>query len=408
LDLSPAPLFLRRRHLTKRMHSILTEVSMSRFRLLFSYASMAAILVLAGSLALRSFPLVGAAQLSPARTPPADTTFSVNGITVNPGGTLVGPRFVAYPSDAIQKHIEGAVFAELTVNSAGNVTDARVMSGPDELRKAVLQSVLQWRYASDAAASRTIVVSLDFRTPPTNDVQPAPFVVTSPSNVRESARGQRGVISGVLGGVVAGNPELNTLNGLQANIDVTGVAEPLRTQLWQRLQALQGQPFTPALNDQLKRILAGSNQQAYVKLGAGKANITISPFPPTAANPDLVGEVALIVAPPPPPPPPPPPFPSSDAPRTQASPESQNAKLVQKATPVYPPLARAARVTGAVVLAVLVGTDGHVAGARVVSGHALLTDAALHAVEQWVYSPTIVNGQPTEVETMVTVNFQFQ
>src|SRR5204862_6484640 len=132
----------------------------------------------------------------------------------------------------------------------------------------VLQSVLQWRYTPDAAASRTIVVSLDFRVPPNMDPQSAPFGAILPSNAPQGGRGQRGAPTRVVGGVVGGvgiNLELNALNGAATNIDYSGVPEPLRTQLGQRLQALQGQPFTPALNDQLKQILARSNQLLYVK-----------------------------------------------------------------------------------------------------------------------------------------------
>src|SRR6185369_1018841 len=61
LDLAPAPLLLRRRHLLQRMNLLVTEASMSKFRLLLSYLSMAAILVAAGWLAFDSFPLIGAA-----------------------------------------------------------------------------------------------------------------------------------------------------------------------------------------------------------------------------------------------------------------------------------------------------------------------------------------------------------
>ena len=63
LDLAPAPLFLRRRHLTQRMHSLLKEASVSGFRLVSSYAFIAAILALAGWLSIASFPLVGRPQV---------------------------------------------------------------------------------------------------------------------------------------------------------------------------------------------------------------------------------------------------------------------------------------------------------------------------------------------------------
>jgi len=66
-DLAPAPLLLRRRHLTQRVHSLLEEGSMSKLRLFCSYGSMSAILAFAGWLTCASFPLVGQPQVAPAR-----------------------------------------------------------------------------------------------------------------------------------------------------------------------------------------------------------------------------------------------------------------------------------------------------------------------------------------------------
>src|SRR5262249_11854781 len=161
-------LFLRRRHLAERMHSILTEVSMSRFRLLSSYATMAAVLAAAGWIVFASFPLVGQAQVQTV-TVPADQP----GVAVTPGGNLVRRPSMTYPAEALQKRIEGPLFVELTVNANGEVTDAHVISGPDELRKSVLQSVLQWRYAPENTPTRTAVVTVDFRLPPAGQSNPS-------------------------------------------------------------------------------------------------------------------------------------------------------------------------------------------------------------------------------------------
>jgi len=79
--------------------------------------------------------------------------------------------------------------------------------------------------------------------------------------------------------------------------------------------------------------------------------------------------------------------------------------VLHKVQPVYPPLARTARVQGSVVLAAIIGKDGTIQNLHVVSGHPLLTQAALDAVKQWRYRPYILNGEPVEVDTQVTVNF---
>lgn len=79
--------------------------------------------------------------------------------------------------------------------------------------------------------------------------------------------------------------------------------------------------------------------------------------------------------------------------------------VVHKVQPNYPPLARTARVQGSVVLAAIIGKDGSIQNLHVISGHPLLTQAALDAVKQWRYRPYVLNGEPVEVDTQVTVNF---
>jgi len=80
-------------------------------------------------------------------------------------------------------------------------------------------------------------------------------------------------------------------------------------------------------------------------------------------------------------------------------------RLINKVEPVYPPLARNARVQGQVVLTAIISKDGTIQDLRVLSGHPLLVQAALDAVRQWRYKPYLLNGEPVEVETTVTVNF---
>jgi periplasmic protein TonB len=80
--------------------------------------------------------------------------------------------------------------------------------------------------------------------------------------------------------------------------------------------------------------------------------------------------------------------------------------LVRKVEPQYPQMAKIARVQGAVVLAALIGKDGTIQNLHVVStASPLLNQAALDAVKQWKYKPYILNGEPVEVDTNVTVNF---
>ena len=79
--------------------------------------------------------------------------------------------------------------------------------------------------------------------------------------------------------------------------------------------------------------------------------------------------------------------------------------LVRQIRPQYPPLARQARIQGMVVLQAVIGKDGTVQDLRVVSGHPMLTGAAIEAVKQWFYRPYYLNGEPVEVDTQINVNF---
>jgi len=82
-------------------------------------------------------------------------------------------------------------------------------------------------------------------------------------------------------------------------------------------------------------------------------------------------------------------------------------KLIDRVDPVYPPLAREARIEGAVVLEVTVDEYGEVRASRVLSGHPMLTQAAIAAVQQWIFEPTYdANDEPVEVVGTVTVNFK--
>ena len=80
--------------------------------------------------------------------------------------------------------------------------------------------------------------------------------------------------------------------------------------------------------------------------------------------------------------------------------------VVKKVEPAYPKIALAARVTGAVLLKAVIGKDGDIRELQVVSGHPMLVPAAIEAVKQWRYRPYLLNGEPVEVETNITVTFQ--
>jgi protein TonB len=115
---------------------------------------------------------------------------------------------------------------------------------------------------------------------------------------------------------------------------------------------------------------------------------------------------------------PPPPARVADPPAMQAAPAATTpavprrisavkmARVIHRVEPAYPVLARQTRISGTVELQGVVGTDGHIRELRVVSGHPFLATAALEAVRQWIYEPTMLNGEPVEVAAPITVVFR--
>jgi protein TonB len=105
-----------------------------------------------------------------------------------------------------------------------------------------------------------------------------------------------------------------------------------------------------------------------------------------------------------PPPPPPAPVIKSTGP-VRIGGGVQAGNLIHEVRPVYPRFAQQTRVQGVVVLEAVIARDGSVKSLRVISGHPLLNQAAVDAVQQWLYRPTLLNGDPVEVATTIIVTF---
>ena len=83
----------------------------------------------------------------------------------------------------------------------------------------------------------------------------------------------------------------------------------------------------------------------------------------------------------------------------------QAAKMVRQVLPVYPAIAKTAHISGTVVLHAIIGKDGTIQDLQYISGPPLLMHAAMDAVRQWRYQPTLLNGEPVEVDTTISVVF---
>jgi TonB family protein len=146
LDLAPAPLFLQKSHLSQRVALLLKGASMSKQRLLSSLAAICGALVVTARLAVFYFPISAPAQ------------------EIIRGETNLLHRVpLEYPADAIAKGIQGTVVVAATLNERGVVSDARILSGPEPLRKAALKSVLEWHYTGQAQSP--VEVAIDFKLP---------------------------------------------------------------------------------------------------------------------------------------------------------------------------------------------------------------------------------------------------
>lgn len=152
--LTPAPAFLRRSLLKKRVAQILQESTMTTRRLILAMGASAGALALAALLVVRSFPLEAQGQPQAAGSRPV--------AIVKGGEHLLHGELPEYPKRAIEQRVEGDVTLDIAVDDQGEVSDARVLNGPDELRKAALESVLGWHYSPSSIRSASTQATLHF------------------------------------------------------------------------------------------------------------------------------------------------------------------------------------------------------------------------------------------------------
>jgi TonB family protein len=468
MDLAPAPLFLRKWHLKCRVISLVEKESrMSKTVLAGALAVGVCVLAAACWMATTAFPLQAAPQVV------ADG----QGVSVDLGGAALMHRMpVNYPEAARMKGIEGTVVVQARLDTSGNVVDASVVSGPQELRRAALEAVLQWHFMSAYGGSAQ-QVSIEFKLPKeadsasgnpgTNAVRMGQFVAVSPAGSSEptvvqtpngaepalaqalmqeirqrasatagqavlppdgaepalvqaliqemrqrgsataqatpqgtfeaalesidrleaNARAQatpRGTAQGgVLGSVVETAPMVGggVVRPAQSpqirSIRVVGLPESAQNELLASLPVREGDMLTP---ENRAKLMAAARQF--------DEHLSLSSTVDSSGQADV-----QIVAP------------GAVPTRIRVGGNVQMAKMVKSVAPVYPPMAKEVRIQGTVVLSVVIAKDGTVQNVTVSSGHPLLIQAALDAVRQWQYQPTMLNGEPVEVSTQVEVQF---
>jgi protein TonB len=184
-----------------------------------------------------------------------------------------------------------------------------------------------------------------------------------------------------------------------------GAPAPTRTP---QLSALTVPPVTPTQIVRVEDQPTNGPVGFFQDRGPGGAGI-----PGAGPGVDPLG-VGRAAAPPPlpPPPPPPPPAPAATPEPAPRGPIPRGGDVVQSnlihtVQPIYPRLAILARVQGRVILEAVITREGTIdkSRLRVLEGHQMLTGAAIEAVEQWRYRPTLLNKKPVEVLTTITVTF---
>ena len=386
LDVAPAPLFLRRRHLKHRVVSIMKEVRMSKARSLSALGASLLFLAATCWLVTLSFPLSAAPQMV------ADGP----GVSVDVGGAGVMHRTsIGYPASARAARLEGTVLVEATLDNSGNVVDARVVSGPTEFRRPVLQSVLQWHFANDTGAN-TRQIRITFTNPATNTGEAGgKSAEAAAGRTMAPEAGIRGGVSGgIAGGVIGGvTPQRPIFAGRTLKqINIVGLTDEAKSRISGRLPVHVGDILS---EDGYQRTVAAVreyDEHLTVGMSIGREDNTTSM---TISAPGAFMSPTMVEPPPP----------ANGTRRITIGGNVQSSKLTSQARPVYPPLAKQARISGVVKFSVIIAADGTVKNIAVISGHPLLIPAALDAVRQWVYQPTLLNGEPVEVQTQIDVNF---
>ena len=292
ITVAPAPMFLRRRHLKRRLMEAMQEVRMatiSKTRLVCVLSAATAMVAAACWLATGAFPLSAAPQVV------ADAP----GVSVNMNGAKLMHRSpVAYPADALAKGVEGTVVVQVKLDANGEVTDAAVLSGPGELRRAAQQSVLTWHFDRSVAMT-TQVVNIDFSKSATTsgNAQPSDKLLYDQAINRIERRDYQGA-----------RLTLNTLINTYGSSQYLPQAKLAIADSWFREGGARGLAqaeaeykdfilFYPNIKDAPESQLRRIQQQTTPKAvnSAGVANLAPPPPPPPPPPPGSVRMGRIIV-----------------------------------------------------------------------------------------------------------------
>jgi TonB family protein len=386
-DLAPAPLFLKRRHLASRVEWLVQEVPMTMRKAIAAVALALAVVGTSGWYAARAFPLQ------------AQAVEPTPGVKADPGSMkLLHATAPQYPVDALNAGITGDVVLELSVNAKGIVSDAKVISGPEELRSAALEAVLKWHYSPVGSPATTRATVTFAPTDQEKQTLENMFVATKKLQVARMPSGPSRIVKSVDFGPmpeslkeavrshlrVQVGSELTdaSLADLQAGLrevdpEHLGVAartvsDGVALYIWKTV------PPSEVVVQTAPRIIYGG--QSHGVIGGVPGGVTGGVSQSTDAKPPIPQQIRVggVV---------------------------QQSKLLKKVAPVYPPEAKAARLQGTVRLTATIDKEGNIRALELVAGHPLLVQSAVDAVKQWQYATTLLNGNPVEVITTIDINY---
>ncbi|MBE3098156.1 MAG: M56 family metallopeptidase [Planctomycetes bacterium] len=450
VSLRPASLFIRRSHLRERVTLLLKEVSMSRSRLVASFLTMGVVLFVSGKLVVSAFPLRGLVSVA------VQAVQSIQETEATPAAAAVAkPRSVQagqaqgskrpgeptpqplpprasgvpakihdvrpiYPAEARRLGVAGTVLLRITVDATGSVSEASVLKGDSALWGAATDAVRQWRFQVPQTVPYVTVVAvsvvpLESASAPTQKRVRVGGTIRPPVKVKDT----RPVYpddarqAGVQGVVI-----------LEATIDPSGIVidarvlrsiPPLDAAAIDAVMQWRFEPkpeyppllMTVTVNFKLDAgpkttgvaggVVGGTSGGVSGDVAGGVAGGV-----PGGVTGGVVGGVpggvgaaprGGIAAPP-------------DA--VRVGDHVKAPAKIKDVRPVYPEVAREAGIQGVVIVEVLIGTDGTVQGVKILRSIPLLDQAALDAVRQWEFEPTIIDGQPRPVVATLTVNFMLQ
>lgn len=389
MDLAPAPMFLRRRHLKRRLMEVVKGASVKKIsapRLACIMSAAIVILSAACWLATGAFPLAAAPQVA----------YDSPGVAVSAGGSQLLHRApVVYPIEAIAKGVEGSVVVQVKLDSNGEVSDAQVLSGPDELRKTVLQSVLNWHF-DKSAGSGVRTVSVDF-------VKPVPVSNSSAPNLP---------VSKIIGGLHSMAPPPPVAPARLAHIFVGGLPDFAKAELLAALPVHEGDTWNSQAMQAVRTAVSQFDSHLVVQMSRsadGEASLSIGLPNPVIAD-SANGTRAVL--------------PANEMlgglqqPQYTSPPAlpqgvysvgngTSPPTIISKVDPQYSEEARAAKYGGTVMLAVVVNPEGKAEDIKVVKSLGMgLDEKAVEALQQWVFRPGMNQGVPVKVRAQIEVNFR--